>query len=258
MAGSYAIIDAQYLPELGFPEFTSKLISDVFNTLISSNMTQTEMYIELVKQVSKTLTEFINTTKDDISGDMILQFLATYAPDTSSASKTLIRDDNTGTLTTQEASSLNDALAIDGYTGQTPVNTTDSIATQYDAILEAVAKRISADKYTTLKEMVKLGILRVVVNEGEIETSLDFRTHASNFYNNTSNSYNRSQFDFSASAGTGGFLSNWIKASASTKYTQLSIRTSSSTSGGNTSTDVKITGRVKINFSTDYQALSTS
>lgn len=255
---SYAVVDAQYLPELGFPEFTSKLISDVFNTLISSNMTQTEMYIELVKQVSKTLTEFINTTKDDIGGDMILQFLATVAPDTSSSSKTLIRDDNSSNLTTDQAAAINSAIAIDGYTPQTTVTTTDTVATQYDAILEAVAKRIAADKYTVLKEMVKLGILRVVVNQGEIETSLDFRTHASNFYNNTSTKYNRSQFDFNASASTGGFLSKWIKASASTNYTQLSVKTDTSTSGGNTSTDVKITGRVKIVFSTDYQALSST
>lgn len=252
---SYAINDAQYLSEIGFPEFTTKLISDVFDTLISANMAQTEMYIDLVTQISKTLTTFINDTRDDISGEMVLQFLAQVAPDNSSSYNTIVRKDNDAPLGAA-AATLNEKLAIEGYGEQTTFETADNIKEKYDVILKAVANRLAADKYTILKEMVKLGIMRVVVNEGEIETSLNFKTYASNFYNYNAQSYDRSEFSASASAQTGRFLSRWIKASASTNYTSVSVDTSNYNTGGNTGTSIVVTGRVKINFKTDYQALT--
>lgn len=252
---SYAINDAQYLSEIGFPEFTTKLISDVFDTLISANMAQTEMYIDLLKQVSKTLTDFINDTRDDISGDMILQLLVKLAPDTSNAAQTVIRKDNNSPLPAEAAAALNENLTIEGYE-QTQFSTSTNIQKSYDDILKAVANRIAADKYTILKEMVKLGMLRVVVENGEIETSLNFRTYAANFYNYNSSNYNRDDFNANASAKTGRFLSRWIKVAASTNYTSVSVDTSSYSTGGNTATSIVVTGRVKINFKTDYQALT--
>lgn len=254
---SYAINDAQYISEIGFPEFTTKLISDVFDTLISANMTQTEMYIDLLKQVSKSLTQFINDTRDDINGEMILQFLALVVPDNTSQSQTLITQDNNTALGTA-ATTLNDKVAVEGYEEQPVFQSSDIIMDRYDDILKAVANRIAADKYTILKEMVKLGVLRIVVSEGEIETSLNFKTYASNFYNANSTSYDREEFNANASASTGKFLSRWIKASASTNYTKVSVDTSNSNTGGTTGTNIVVTGRVKINFKTDYQTLSTS
>lgn len=257
---SYAVQEAQALNSIGFPEFTTKLISDVFNTLVATNMSQTEMYLSLVKEVSKSLSEFINSTKDDIGGDMILQFLTKVLPDKESDTEgnlkgTLITENNSASLTDEQATHLNNNVKIDGYE-QPPINTNDSIATQYKTILDAVAARIAADKYTLLKEMVKLGVLRVVVERGEIETQLKFNTFASNFYQNQSDKYNRSEFNFNASARTGGFFSWWVKASASTSYTSLAVSTENTTTNNQTGTDIQLSGRVKIVFKTDYQPLN--
>ncbi len=85
MAGtSVAVSEATRLGEIKFPEFTSKLITDVFDALIAANIRQTEAYVELLKAVSKSLSEYINDTKDDISGDMVLQLLAKVLPDPTS------------------------------------------------------------------------------------------------------------------------------------------------------------------------------
>jgi hypothetical protein len=72
MATSTAVNEASRLEEIGFPEFTTKLVTDVFDALVSANIRQAESYIELLQKVSKSLTEFVSETKDDISGDEIL------------------------------------------------------------------------------------------------------------------------------------------------------------------------------------------
>lgn len=77
---SAAVTEAARLDEIGFPEFTTKLITDVFDALVSANIRQTESYVELLQAVGKSLTAYINDTKDDIDGAQILQFLAAIAP----------------------------------------------------------------------------------------------------------------------------------------------------------------------------------
>jgi hypothetical protein len=95
--------------------------------------------------------------------------------------------------------------------------------------LEAVANRLAANKYTLLKEMVKMGVLRLVVGNGHILTRLTFTTYGSTFYEKKSSDYHRSQFKFKSKAKTGRFVSLWAKASASTRYTRLHITTTKET-----------------------------
>ncbi len=244
------------LGEIRFPEFTAKLITDVFDALISANIRQTEAYVDLMQAVSKSLVTYINDTKDDISGEMILQFLARLLPDTSDTSGTKIRVG--ATLTTADADRLNSALVVPDVQDN-PGITATSIANQtaLDAILEAVAKRIAADKYTLLKEMVKMGVLRLVVEHGVIETRLTFNTYANTFYENTKNNYNTSSFSARASAGTGGLTSLWVKASASTSFNTLNISTARETNRDISGSQVQIYGRVQIDFKTDYQPMTT-
>jgi hypothetical protein len=63
-----AVTAATCLNEIRFPECTAKLVTDTINALASANIRQTEAYIELVTKISKTLTDFINETKGDTSG----------------------------------------------------------------------------------------------------------------------------------------------------------------------------------------------
>lgn len=244
------------LGEIRFPEFTAKLITDVFDALISANIRQTEAYVSLMQAVSKSLVDYINDTKDDISGEMILQFLARLLPDTSDSSGTKVRVGST--LTTEDADKLNSALAVPDVQ-ENPGITATPIANQtaLDAILEAVAKRIAADKYTLLKEMVKMGVLRLVVEHGVIETRLTFNTYTYTFYENTKSNYNRSSFSARASTGTGGLTSLWVKASASTSFNSLHVSTAKETNRDISGSQVQIYGRVQIDFKTDYQPMTT-
>lgn len=248
-----AVDVAAKLPDIQFPEFTAKLITDTFDALVSANLRQTESYIELVGAVSKTLTTYINDTKDDISGAEILEFLATVLPD-DSAKGTKVAEGST--LTNTEVATLATALTVPGETAPTVTASTPLTQLEVDTITGLVARRLAANKYALLQEMVKMGILRLVVEKGVIETRLTFSTYVSSFYQKNSSSYNSKDFTISAQAKTGKAISKWVKASASTKFTSVSVRTSNESQRDISGSSVNIFGRVEITFKTDYQPLS--
>lgn len=250
---SLAVTNAARLEEIKFPEFTAKLITDTFDALIAANIRQTEAYTELLKAVSQDVTQYINNTKDEISGEMILQFLSKVL-----SNPEVVQEGQT--LTQEDADSLKEA--IDGE-GVTETEKADIQAGQLnksavDKILSAISSRIAADKYSFLKQMVAMGVLRLVVQSGVIETRLTFKTYGSNYYSNNASRYNSSAFAVSAKAETGSLVSAWVKASASTSYSTVSVSTANSSNSSDSETSVEIFGRVQINFKTDYQPLNTT
>ena len=257
MGAAEAVALATRVNEVGFSEFTAKLINDVFDAVISANISQTEAYVELVNGISKTLTQFIADNKDSIGGDLILQFLNTVVPDQNSETGTKVTATSSDLLTNEEANNINNAIKVIGVQETDVADTSTQISDLYEPIIDAIAGRIAADKFAILKEMVKLGVLRLVVEEGEIETKLTFTTYGSNFYETNRSKYNRKNFEFGAKAKTGGFLSKWVSASAATKYSSVNVTAANSQSRDTTGSTVQIYGGVKIKFKTDYQPLLT-
>jgi hypothetical protein len=251
------------LDEIGFPEFTTKLVTDVFDALVSANIRQTQSYVELLQAVSKSLSEYINNTKDDIGGEEIVQFLATVLPpeDPSGSSTEASKVAEGKTLTNDDVTKLNDALVVPAD-ASVPSNNQVASAGAVDkvamnAIAEAAAIRLAANKYDLLKEMVKQGILRVVVESGTIETRLTFTTYGSSFHQSQAASYHRDAFAFRAKAKTGSLVSLWAKASASTSYTSVNVRTTKETQRDISGSRVEIFGGVTLHIKTDYLPLNT-
>lgn len=266
MAGvNDAIGAATRLGEIGFVEFTTKLVSDVFDTLVASNLRQQQAFIELLQATSKSLTAYVNETKDDIGPGEIMQVLTAIAPrntETPATSDSPTAVTAGGKLSADEASAINTALTITDPATNAVTNDKAAKAGNLDdkaidVLREAVAQRVAANKYTLLKEMVKLGMLRLVVTDGTIESGLNFHSYGSDFLRNNSSRYSSQQFQFKANAQTGSILSAWVKASASTAYTSVNVSTSNTASGSSSGVDVTITGGVKINFKTDYLPLDT-
>ncbi|MFW8600446.1 hypothetical protein ACOHYD_03070 [Desulfobacterota bacterium M19] len=256
-----AVTEAARLDEIGFPEFTCKLVTDVFDALVAANIRQTEAYVELLKAVSESLKDYINNTKDDIEGEQILQFLArTLPPDNAGTTNDATKVKVGGTLSSDDADALNAALKVP--VAANVANNNEVAASGVldkpglDAILEAVAVRLAANKYDLLKEMVKQGILRIVVESGKIETRLTFTTYGSSFYQKNAATYHRDAFRFRASARTGSFVSLWAKASASTAYTSVNVRTTKETQRDISGSRVQIFGGVTLNIKTDYLPLN--
>jgi hypothetical protein len=247
-----AVDEATRLSDIKFPEFTAKLVTDTFDAIVGANLRQTESYIELIGAVSKTLADYINDTKDDISGAEVLEFLATVMPPASSTQLTKVEAGQQ--LSPAEATKLSDALSVGGTAPTIPASAL--VQADVAAIKDAVAKRLASNRYTLLKEMVKMGLLRLVVVDGKIVSQLTFSTYASSYYTKNSSSYNSSNFDLTVNAKTGRALSKWFSASAAAKYTTVSVRTTNESQRDVSGSSVNIFGRVEISFKTDFQPLN--
>lgn len=249
-----AVRIAKNVGEIGFPEFTAKLITDTFDALISANMRQTEAYIELMTHVSKDLTTFINDTKDDISGEMVLDFLMEVMPEGNS---TTIRRNNQAVLGT-DAQKLNEALAIKDNNGNVIQNTSfgndQKVSEVYQAVLEAAAKRLAANKYTYLIEMIKMGMLRLVVEKGLLETRLTFNTYGYSYDSSVTSEYNR---ETSKSGSGSGIIRTILLGPKSSSNAMLKISTANEKHYDTTGSSVQIFGMVQLNFKTDYMPLSS-
>ena len=73
---NYALNAATKLNEIGFAEFTSDLISKTFDAIVDANLKQTESFIDLVKEMTKSLSTYINDTKLEIANQEVLDHLA--------------------------------------------------------------------------------------------------------------------------------------------------------------------------------------
>ncbi len=260
--GDAALAYASRLDEIGFPEFTTKLVSDTFDALIAANLRQQQGYIELIEAVSKSLKAYINDTRDDIGPSEIMQLLGAAVPPSSPGATSEPTKVKPGAkLTEADATALNNALEIKGIEldKDNKAATAGTLSQSgYDKILDAAAMRLAANKYDQLEQMTKLGMLRLVVDNGTIETRLNFHAYGSEYFNRNTSAYSRDSFALRASAKTGGLLSAWVSASASTSYTSMNVSTASTRQNESSGVDVNIFGRVQLNFHTDYLPLNKS
>jgi hypothetical protein len=259
--GSVAVQEATHLDEIGFTEFTTKLITDVFDALVASNIRQMEAFTELLSAVGKSLTDYINDTKDDIDGAQILQFLSAVVPAETAEgdAQPTTKVQPTKQLASADVEAIKTAVAVPGVTGAPELNISpdsDLTADQVKAISDAVARRIAANKYTLLQEMVRQGMLRLVVESGRIETKLTFHTYTNRSSVQNANTYSRKATDLRAKAGTGGALSKWVNASGSTSRTSMTVSTTSRQDQSSSGTAIDIFAGVIINFKTDYLPLN--
>ena len=255
---SYAMQEATAVSEIGFPEFTAKLVTDVFEALINANLTQMEAYTELSKTMQDGLTAYINNTKNDVPAEAILELLIAKFPSATKNSK----------LSEEDAEGLNALVKpilppakenADGTTTETVTYKSNMTLSDdvWTGLLDNVASVISQNKYTLLQNMVKQGMLRLVVDNGTIETNLTFDASSTTTDYKNITDFDRGTTKSVGRGSMGAKLFGFFGASASKKTTTTTFNVSTTQKKviTNDDTNVEITGRVKINFSTDYLKL---
>ncbi len=321
MADNYAIETATRLRDIGFAEFTSDLITQTFEALVKANLDQTESYIALVQEISKSLSVYINETVDTIDNTEVQGYLAGLPPFTNADGTPVL--DQTGaapvTLTAGETvnpaglnalgqqftsgqlvqtivsaadatgvtSLVKDALGkvsqmmtgqpaatqaavfpIQGNTSyyspaafeaafppttQIPIDQV-AIAKIYDSVAEVIA----SNKYALLQEMVKLGVLRLVVERGVIRTALSFTTwetesKSASSYNHHKTAVTERHVERNRRAGgIVGIMRSRTMSRDRTKTRDLRVETTRESSSSSQGTNIVITGGVEIYFKTDY------
>ena len=249
---------ATNLQKIGFPEFTCKLVTDVFDAMISANLRQISAYAELFSDVSKGLSTFINETKDDINGSDVLELLIKILPDKSGNTKVLT-EGATKNLSEEDAKKLNDELTVKDANDNAIAKIDpplDSIKDTYggarERIMEAAAKRLAANKYETLEKMLRLGFMRLVVESGKIETRLSFSTYGNDYKSNyTSDCKTTTTRDTHRPS----FINRLFWTAQYSNKQEINVEHASSSSSSSLGSRTDIFGQVVINFKTDYMPL---
>jgi hypothetical protein len=270
---STAVTEATRLTDIGFPEFTAKLVKDVFDALLAATLRQMEAYSELVAATAKTLQEYVAENKQLVSGEEVWDWLVKNLPgpaasvtDPKPEDATLVRVGvSFDPSKDAEKAQLQKIHEKVGYPATMPTSSVTLDETAVNAITDKVREIIAGNRYTLLKEMVRMGIIRLVVDYGEIETRLTFTTWGMSQRDRTEQesrvkalglSYGRT-----AQTAVGGNLSKAINVSRAVQtglaanYTSMSVRTTSSIERDVSGSKVDIYARVFIRFKSDYVAL---
>lgn len=321
MADNYAIETAIRLRDIGFAEFTSDLITKTFEALIQANLDQTESYIALVQEISKSLTVYINETVDTIDNSEVQGYLAALPPFTNADGTPVLDQTGSAPVTLTAGETVNPAglnalsqqftsgqlvetiVSAAGATGLTslvkdalgkvsqmmtgqppatqaavfpiPGNSSYYSPAAFEAafpsttqipidqvaiakIYDSVAEVIASNKYALLQEMVKLGVLRLVVERGVIRTGLSFTTwetesKSASSYNHHKTAVTERHVERNRRAGgIVGIMRSRTMSRDRTKTRDLRVETTRENSSSSQGTNIVITGGVEIYFKTDY------
>jgi len=251
---------ARLVNDIRFPEFTAGLINGTFDAIISSNIRQMTAYVDLMRMVSQSLSEYINNTRDDITGDEVLAFLEKILPayENDTDHTTQVHADST--LTAPQAKVLTDAIKLPDDAGRDSlvVSAGEIEPAVMNQIIEAVTNRLACNKYSLLTEMVKQGILRLVIENGTIETRLTFSAYDYRNYSSNSSSYSRGTAS-TRKVGASGFFQTLFSGPSlsSSTNTQLHVQTASQSYRATEGSNTTIYGGVKLQFKTDYLPLAS-
>lgn len=253
-----AIQVASQVDKIKFPEFTASLITGVFDAITANQIKQMAAYTEMLGKVSKSLTSFVNETKDDITGGELLEFLSnTFSYEKGGATKTMQYGEvydklQKGTAIDNEAKTeLTSELTVkDGAKTLVPSITKTGF-------LDAVKTRISESKYKLLRDMMKLGYQKLVVKDGKVETKLEFFTQQYEYdVQNTSEFERKNRSWGFGGSFKGGFLGGILGINGGISNTSTKVSTVNTSKVDISNTTVDIFGHVSINFKSDFFPLA--
>jgi len=256
------------ISKVDFPAFVGGLIKGVFDAINTSTMAQLKAYSELVKNVAKSVEEFM---KDNVSEghakDYLLQkYPKQFEPDMSSGSPKLV----------PKSDADEDGVPAMFKDLGLPADSSVDEDTIEEKLVPAARRRMALDRQQMLATMVMMGVNRLVVTNGSIEASVLFelktRDEVKGGYRNagsmggqqSSSDYDGSYSNSSSSTGSGfwgalfggdesSHYDGWYKGHSDSDNAQFNVSTSrSEDSSSKVDLHTKLTGKVHVNFKSDY------
>ena len=213
-----------------FPKFVADLLKAVFDANLKVMKTQTDTYIKLMKEATKSTADFIKKVKDD----------DTFAKLAES------RGDQYN-VTTEKAADGSTKLALTDPKGD-KLDPEDSEVKRH--ILEAKIN-MAKEHRAALREVLLMGVTRLVVKKGEIEAAVEFSIKATRVSNAAHTDTNINNVSVETEFG-GGLGSIFGGPSASLSMTNTNIQVNTSDKKATDDLSATLKGRVKIEFATDY------
>ena len=263
---------------VNFPAFVGGLIDGVFNSIVTSSIEQMEAYAELVKNVSKSVDQYM---RDNVTENHARDYLAQKYPEHLEVD---IAGDHPRLKPREgrDEENIPDFFADLGLVG--PVDSLDEDNVE-EVLVPAARRRIAMDRQQLLATMVMMGVNRLVVTNGTIEASclfeLDTTDAAKRSRSATTTadwsrerqrewggegsttrsgkndwkwSYDRDEWDASAS-GSGQHENKASWYSKGTQKDTAALKVSTARSGDSEEKiqmHAQLGGKVKVNFKSDY------
>jgi hypothetical protein len=213
-----------------FPKFVADLMKAVFDANLKVMKTQTDSYIKLMKEATKSAAEFIKKVKDEESFARLAE---------SKGDKY--------NVTTEKQPDGSQKLALTTPSGE-KVDHEDAEVKK--DILEAKIN-MAKEHRAALREIILMGVTRLIVKKGEIEAGVEFQIKAAR----ESKAHHEDQNVNVTTVETGfesplGGLFGGPSGSMQSTNTNIQINTSDKKATDDLSATLK--GKVKIEFATDY------
>ncbi len=270
-----------------FSEFTTSLVRDIFKTVITASIDQLEAYADLVSKVSLSLADYeakIIGAGADLDkrarsyADGVV--LPVYGKLDGSGNPPKITDASGALITVPDnvqldITKLDDfKLVFDGITvtilavqktiADVLIDPTTAPKIKNQDLSDFCKARLKRDvkkSYDQLVTILKLGMQKIVVTEGEIRTSITFHVDSTDSDSKTSSDSTTDYEQRSRSFGAGlriggtfgkitGSLAMGYGSSRFNSKLKVNVVNESKTAVTNTSTD--ITGSVLLRFKSDY------
>ena len=220
----------ELVQSVDFPKFVADLLKAVFDANLKVMKQQTDTYIKLMKEATKSSADFIKKVKDEESFARLAE----------------TRSDKYN-VTTEKQSDGSSKLALTNPQGE-KVDHDDATVKQH--ILEAKIN-MAKEHRAALREVLLMGVTRLVVEKGEIEAGVEFSIQAkreSKAHHDDQN-INVTSANTSFESPLGGLFGG---ASGSIETTNTNIQVNTSDKKATDDLSAKLKGNVKIHFKTDY------
>ncbi len=226
--GFDASVDAfeDLVDSVDFPSFVADLMKAVFDSNLKVMKEQTDTYIKLMKEATKSVASFVVKVKDDDAFAKLAETKSDMYNMKMGADGALELTDPSGDKVDPEDAKVQMHLM--------------------DAKI-AMAKEHRA----ALREVLLMGVTRLVVEKGEIEAGVLFEITAKRKSDkaNKNTNINNNQISGSFSPPLFGLFGG---ASGSFSNTNTNINVSSSNKTADDTMNAKLSGKVNIKFKTDY------
>lgn len=280
---------SQQAPFMNFVEFTSTLIREIFRTLVDTSREQLEAYVGMVEALSGGPSQFIANNIGDLDA-AALKYLnevvrPTYTTDPVDYTRTVAGANETFTptdvtLIPTQVTALTESFAgvrVNIDADPEPDELTEAIVAQTNTVkladlhkfAKAMLERAGRRSFDELQALLRIGLARVVPNKGFIETAMTFSidttetSESSSQTTDTTNTARSGSFSLGRETTSQPGLVSRVFGSAVTSKLNIGINASSSNtrlrvnvvnekSTAATNLDIDITGRVRIDFITDY------
>lgn len=213
-----------------FPKFVADLLKAVFDANLKVMKQQTDTYIKLMKEATKSSADFIKQVKDEESFARLAE----------------TRGDQYNVIT-EKAADGSSKLALTDPSGE-KVDPEDAEVKRH--ILEAKIN-MAKEHRAALREVLLMGVTRLVVKKGEIEAGVEFTIKASRESKAHHEDQNINTVSLNAEYEPPLFgLFGGPSGSLTVNNTNIQVNTSDKKATDDLSAVLK--GKVRIEFATDY------